>query len=257
MTHTCLLTLLAMVATAGAAHAQQTQRWSESQAGPVYTERWSESQGGSTATQRWSESQNGPSTTQRWSESLGGSGQGQRWSESLGNSVPAHRRPRPQNASSPQRSSAAPAPGTNVLGGSARPMAGGGTNADRVEVRSGCHVQFSSRSGPKVPIRWFGITQDVTIVGRRANGELCALFEDGSSEWIASNQVMTAAEKQAHDQHMQALGAGLQRQQALTGSSPHQMMDKLRETSNALNRETQELYRQTEKHYEDRRRYGR
>ncbi|OGB33598.1 MAG: hypothetical protein A3F78_01815 [Burkholderiales bacterium RIFCSPLOWO2_12_FULL_61_40] len=140
---------------------------------------------------------------------------------------------------------------------SALPMVDGAKVPGRTEIRSGCDKRFASRSGPSVPIRWYGITETVTLIGQRTDGDLCALYKDGSSEWIAADRVMTAAQKQTHDQGMQALGAGLQRQsggpEAALGNA-HGMMDKQRETGNALHRETQEQYRQTERHYEDRRR---
>jgi hypothetical protein len=168
------------------------------------------------------------------------SGRTQRWSEVPGPRAPASPSPRAVDVSG-----LPVVPSTRVPG--------------QVEIRSGCDRQFADRRGPRVDIRWFGVTQSVILLGRRSDGDLCALYEDGTSEWIAAEQVMTPAEKQAHDRDMQTWGAGLQRSPSLSGkaASPQETLDRLRETGNALHRETQEQYRRTEQHYEDKRRYGR
>lgn len=228
------------LALASVAQAQQTSLWSESLDIPQQTERWSETHDDTPATERWSESQGFPVQTERWSEQTG-------FDEQPIDELT----PRAQDATD----SVSAAIDVRTTYFSALPLIDGENIPGLVEVRSGCDTQFASHIGPEVPIRWYGITETVTLIGRRTNGELCALYTDGSSEWINADRVMSAAEQLAHDQDMQAFGAGLQRQQGGASSSAD-MLDSLRETSNALHRETQEQYRQTEEYYEDRRRYG-
>lgn len=191
-------------------------------------------------TQRWSEPQSGPLYTEHWSD------------------APASNDPQESEMTATLNTTAtssATAVDALPVDINALPRVPDTKIAGQVEIRSACHTLFVNRTGPQVPIRWFGISQTVTLIGRRSDDALCALYEDGSSEWIASSQVMTAAEKLAHDQDMQELGAGLQRQ-GNARDAAQDTMDKLRDTGNALHDETQKQYRETERYYEERRRFG-
>lgn len=215
------LPVLVMTLAAATAHAQQTERWTELRGGPVYTERWSESPLGAIRSDP-------PSETQQ------------------------RKPPRNPGLDTPAPAAAA----ADSVNFRALPVVEGRKVSGVVEVRSDCSKLFASRSGPQVHIRWYGITKMVTLIGRRTGGELCAVYDDGSSEWISADRVMSSAEKQAHDEEMVKFGEGLQRPVGGSGGTVQGMMDGQRDTANRLHQESLKQYEQTEKHYDDRRRYG-
>jgi hypothetical protein len=118
------------------------------------------------------------------------------------------------------------------------------------EQRGACADKQAA--GRPVFVKWYGIVEPARAVGARKDGSLCVVYDNQQlgSEWIAADR-LTSREAYEAAKALPAAGSGGTASDAAT-----RQMERLRETQQQLQRETTRQWQDTERHYEERRRYG-
>jgi hypothetical protein len=145
--------------------------------------------------------------------------------------------------SSPPRPEAQPAP-------DAPPATGQWALPTTTERRGGCAADAAA--GREVYVKWYGLVEPARVAGTRQDGALCVVYQNTSlgSEWIEAGRLATREAYEARK--IPAANGG----DGAGSDAAARQMEQLRETQQQLHRETDRQWQETERHYEDRRRYG-